>query len=71
MMNRPVFEHRHFVEMAGIISRLPDRHPTEELPMREWVAIHFMGSLANSNPKFDANRFYDACMGNPQTGRDR
>lgn len=65
-MSAPLFQHRHYVEMAQIIAAL---HLSEDI--RAAVALHFADKLQGSNPSYDSTRFYSAAMGTPSNGRDR
>jgi len=62
-MAKPLFEHRHYVEIARIIANLP---PT----IRGNVVTAFANELRGTNPKFDAYRFERAADGEP-VARDR
>lgn len=49
-------QHRHFATVAAIIASLP-RNPVD----RNSVAEHFADELADTNPKFNRDRFLAAC----------
>jgi hypothetical protein len=48
-------EHRHYATIAAIIRDLPEA-------MKPSVALHFARELRATNPRFQADRFYAACM---------
>jgi hypothetical protein len=61
----PLFQHRHFVEIARIISHInipPD--------LRREVILGFTHYLLSSNDNFDVDRFEAACCGKPINWRD-
>jgi hypothetical protein len=58
----PLFQHRHYVRIAAIIAKLDARH---------YIAHEFAKALEGTNPNFDSERFYNAAIGAPDTGRDR
>lgn len=64
MSNKPLFQHRHYVAIAEIISEWPQ-------PARAALAALFSQRLQGTNPNFDEHRFIAAAMGNPSTGRDK
>ncbi len=61
---KPVFEHRHFKVIAGIIAGAPAKD-------RSQLAQWFANELAATNPRFDRARFIAAANGQPSNGRDR
>jgi hypothetical protein len=66
-MARPLFEHRHYVRIAEIISGLP-AGGTHAL--RGDVAEWFATQLAGTNPRFSRSRFVAAAKGQPESKRD-
>jgi hypothetical protein len=52
---RPLFSHRHYVELAAIIGSLP-------APLADEVANHFARALAQTQPNFKSDRFLRACV---------
>lgn len=60
---RALFQHRHYVKLADIISTMPE-------DIRPRIALLMAAELRGTNPKFDATRFYGAAMGKPVNGRD-
>lgn len=69
MRTKPLFEHRHYVEIARIIAAMP-AFAASLRTQRDSVISTFASELANSNPLFDRDRFVAAAMGTP-TGRDK
>lgn len=64
MNTRPLFQHRHYVKIASIISLWPE-------PDRDALAVLFAAELAGTNSSFDADRFIAPAKGKPTTGRDK
>ena len=64
-MKSPLFQHRHYREIARIIAN----YGTSK-EQRDEIAEHFANSLRGTNPNYSAPRFMDAATGNPN-GRDR
>jgi len=64
MKNHVTFQHRHYVKLASIIAQLPEHE-------RIRVAELFKEQLRGTNSNYSPQRFYDAAMGRPQSGRDR
>ena len=62
-MRRSLFQHRHYVAIAAVISRLP-------IGIRSLVAMAFTEALRGTNPAYAAQRFHDAAMGKPISHRD-
>ncbi len=62
-MTSPLFQHRHYAEIARIISEVPDE-------ARAFVVQHFAAELMGSNPRFDIERFRAAANGKPKTRKD-
>jgi len=50
-------QHRHFATIAAIISELEEIAPETH----ETVANYFAARLAQTNPRFDRDRFLRAC----------
>lgn len=57
----PVFQHRHYAEIADAIARTTTR---------EELIICLIGKFKMDNGKFDAERFRAAMEGNPK-GKDK
>ena len=60
----PLFQHRHYRKIARIIASL-------DAEVRAEIAQHFANALRDTNPNFDASRFYDAATGTPSNGKDK
>jgi hypothetical protein len=50
----PKFTRRHFVEIAGLISKLPKKQ-------RETEAERYCRAFQDDNPRFERARFMKAC----------
>lgn len=64
---KPLFQHRHYAMIASIIAELPIE---DGGIYRRAVAKAFTMALLGTNPNYDADRFYNAAIGNP-SGRDK
>ena len=53
-------QHRHFAVIAGIIADMPSHAATLRSAKRS-VALAFADKLANTNSRFDRQRFLRAC----------
>jgi hypothetical protein len=53
-------EHRHFATIAAILRALPDRLDADEAKME--VIRHFADELEDTNPNFNRDRFFRACL---------
>ena len=56
---RAQLQHRHFATIADIIRRMDDGAPW---PVED-IQTHFADHLADTNPRFDRQRFLNACRG--------
>jgi hypothetical protein len=67
MARRPIFQHRHYVRIAEIISGLP-AGGTHALrgDVAEWFALQLVGT----NPNYSRARFLAAAKGQPIDNRD-
>ena len=63
-MSEPLFQRRHYVEIAAIIADIGDEDA------RRGVADLFAKKLAGTNVSFDSHRFFRAAIGQP-TGKDK
>jgi hypothetical protein len=56
-------QHRHSATIAAIIKRMAKVSNQEHgfIDIRDDVADHFADELANTNPRFDRERFLAAC----------
>lgn len=74
------FQHRHYKAVADVLRRhldevranptiLPDRFCTL-IDANRCIGILFATMFTEDNPRFDAQRFQDACYGNPR-GKDK
>jgi hypothetical protein len=61
----PVFQHRHYAEIASLLSQLEGDCTADE------VRTAFAGMFARDNEKFQRERFLAAANGSPVNGRDK
>jgi hypothetical protein len=67
-MAMSVFQHRHYVRIAETIASICGKFGSDDARI---IAEHFADALRGTNPNFDRQRFVDAAMGEPSSGRDR
>lgn len=65
-MSNPTFQHRHYAEVASILSKLPLGYVD-----RDAVIDRFIQAFRRDNGKFDAARFRAASVGEPSNGKDK
>jgi hypothetical protein len=63
--SNPVFQHRHYAEIASLLAQLDGKDSPEGI--REAFATMFQ----RDNGKFDRSRFLAAANGSPSNGRDK
>lgn len=63
-MTNPLFQHRHYVAIAGLLAELNQSH-TPDI-----VRMAFASLFQRDNSRFDWDRFMDAANGEPR-GRDK
>lgn len=58
----PVFQHRHYAEIAAAIA---------STSTREELIVALVSKFSCDNPRFDRERFHAAAMGAPVKGKDK
>jgi hypothetical protein len=68
----PVFQHRHYAEIAALLSQSKDLNSDYLTDLgREHLLNEFAGMFARDNGKFNRERFLAAANGSPSNGRDK
>ena len=57
---KDVLQHRHFATIAAILAELGADHGVFD-NQRKGICEHFADQLADTNPRFDRDRFLAAC----------
>lgn len=65
MKSNPVFQHRHYAEIARVLAQI------ELTDTPEAIRGAFANLFERDNARFDRARFFAAARGTPSNGRDR
>jgi hypothetical protein len=65
-MSNPVFQHRHYAEIAATLAKLPLGYIDRDASIDRFIDL-----FRRDNCKFDVGRFRAAAIGEPSNGKDR